>query len=77
MILRFLFYFFLCYLLYKLLFDFILPIFRTTRRVRQGFRNMHEQMNGETGQPFQKQSDAVKQPQPDKGDYIDFEEIKE
>jgi len=61
------------------LFDFIIPVYRTTRRVRRGFREMHEQMNGqatESSQPSQKQNGTAKQPQPDKGDYIDFEEIK-
>jgi hypothetical protein len=72
----FLFYIFLFYLFYKLLFDFIIPVFRTTRRVRRSFREMHEQMNPKTGQPFQKQADPSKQPKADKDDYIDFEEIK-
>jgi hypothetical protein len=78
MILRFLFYVFLFYMLYKLLFDFIIPVFKATRQVKRGFRQMQDHMNQQAGQ--QKQAGTVKQqPSNDKtqaGEYIDFEEIK-
>jgi hypothetical protein len=43
------------YLLYKFIFNFFLPILKTTRHVRQQFRNMHETMNGDQAQtdPYQ------------------------
>jgi hypothetical protein len=74
--LLFIFYFFLAYLLYKLIFNFILPIYRTTKQVKRTFREMNEQMRGDvpnnnpSAQPEQKKSntDGI-------GEYIDFEEV--
>ena len=78
MILSFLFYFFLTYLLYRLIFNFILPIYRTTKKVRKGFRDMQEKMNQQ-----QNASDADPNMAEDKkpslnnvGEYIDFEDVK-
>ena len=77
-----LFYAFLVYLLYRLIFSFIIPLYRTTRQVKKSFRNMQEQMRQQTdshGQHHTQQS----QPQHKKsginkvGDYIDFEEVKD
>ena len=73
---RFLFYCFLAYLLYVLIFRFILPIYRTTREVKKGFREMKDRMQQHTQQQ-NGYSTYVKQPKDDKGDYIDFEEVKE
>jgi hypothetical protein len=73
MILRFLFYAFLIYLAFRLLFNFILPVYRTTKQVKKGFREMHERMNQATG-PQQPQKAEEK---PKAGEYIDFEEVKE
>jgi len=74
-----LFYGFLIYLLYRLVFHFIIPIYRTTRQVKRSFRDMHEQMRQHTStqttgtkESFNKKSSSTKA-----GDYIDFEEIKE
>ncbi len=79
MILRLIFYIFLFYLGYKLLFEFIIPLFKTTRQVKRGFRNMQEQMRNQSGVP----GETPKSPSGSKGpqeketkDYIDFEEIK-
>jgi hypothetical protein len=75
----YLFYFFLAYLLYRLVFNFILPVYRTTRQVKKGFRDMQERMNGNMGQPNapHKNSNSKKSSNPKVGDYIDFEEVKE
>lgn len=81
MILRFLFYAFLFYMLYKLIFDFIIPLYRTTRQVKRGFREMNERMRSAAG-PFGPQETHPPRPQQpvskktEGGDYIDFEEIK-
>ncbi|HXO73794.1 MAG TPA: hypothetical protein VN824_01165 [Puia sp.] len=70
------------YLLYRFVFNFLLPVVRTTRQVRQQFRNMQEGMGeqqsfngGERVQSQQKQQQRPAQ-KPPAGDYIDFEEIK-
>ena len=66
------------YLLYRFVFNFLVPVVKTTRHVRQQFRNMQ----GATGEQ------GPRQPQPNnwqerhsspKGpaeDYIEFEEVK-
>ena len=71
------------YLLYRFVFNFLVPVARTTRHVRQQFRNTQEtqesmrqpQSQGQP-QPFQSQQRPSPK-QPPAGDYIDFEEIKE
>jgi uncharacterized membrane-anchored protein YitT (DUF2179 family) len=78
--LSFLFYTFLFYVLFKLVFDFIVPIYRTTKKVKQSFQAMHQQMqeqqNGSAAyQPSQ--NGKSKNKQEPLGDYIDFEEVKE
>jgi len=78
--LRALLYFFLIYLGYQFIFNFLIPIFKTTQQVKRGVREMNDRMN-----EFAKaqQNSSSSQPKsPDKsskeptGDYIDFEEIK-
>ena len=72
-----------CYLLYKFIFGFVVPLVSTTRQVRAKMKDMQQEVQG-----FQKSENAhgpktaansntysYKQ-SPSKGDYIDFEEIK-
>jgi ABC-type multidrug transport system fused ATPase/permease subunit len=77
--LLFLFYFFLAYLFYRLVFHFILPVYRTTRRVKKSFREMHEKMNEQYGGTNTENRDAAATHQSNAkaGDYIDFEEVKD
>ena len=70
---------FLLYILYKLIFDFIIPIYQTTKKVKKQFGEMHnkmqEQMN--TFNHQQNNSSQTSRQEPvKKEDYIDFEEIK-
>ncbi|RYZ61667.1 MAG: hypothetical protein EOO14_04415 [Chitinophagaceae bacterium] len=78
MILSFLFYAFLLYVLYKLVVNFILPVYRTTRQVKKSFREMQQKMQEQQAGAYPPQQ---KPTQPRKkeplGDYIDFEEVKE
>jgi hypothetical protein len=73
-------YFFLAYTLFQLIFKVILPIYRTTRQIKKGFREMQDRMNGQ-GQQAHNYQNTTAQTAPEKnkqvGDYIDFEEIKE
>lgn len=74
-----LFYGFLLYLFYKLVFHFIIPIYKTTRQVKKSFRNMQEQMRQHTD-PQARQTETMRQKTPGSnkaGDYIDFEEVKD
>jgi hypothetical protein len=76
-LIRFLFFAFLAYLAFKLIFNLIIPVYRTTRKLKKGFREMHEKMQQHTQQ---QQSQSYSTHVPDKkapaGDYIEFEELK-
>ena len=78
MILRFLFFFFIAYILYKFIFYFVIPIYKTTRQVKRSFREMNERMHQNMNEQSPFQNQPVSEPKKDsKGDYIDFEEVKE
>jgi hypothetical protein len=75
------------YLLYRFVFNFVVPIARTTRHVRQQFRNMQEGMGQQSRPQPTQQAERPRQsgptqptgrsaPSGPEGDYIDFEEIK-
>ena len=77
--LRYLFYAFLIYLAYRLVFHFIIPIYKTTKQVKKQFREMHDRMEDHLNQQEANQQ-TMPPKQEDKkaqaGDYIDFEEVK-
>ena len=66
--------------LYKLIFDFIIPVYRTSRKIRRRFRDMNQQMQEKMNQYNQQQNGEQPSPQAKKQasdkDYIDFEEVK-
>jgi len=80
-ILRLAFELFMLYLLYKLVFDFIIPVVRTTRQVKKQFGDMSAQMQEKMNQ---QQTQTANFSTPKKAttttakndDYIDFEEVK-
>ncbi len=74
------------WLLYRLVFDFIVPVYQSTRQVKKQMQDVHRHM-----QDFYRQSappqnpTASKGPSPDQppaaakrkeGEYIDYEEVK-
>jgi len=61
------------YLLYKLIFDFILPVSRASAQMRN---KMNEMSNKQQDNTNQQQPDREAKARPAKEDYIDFEEIK-
>jgi Plant ATP synthase F0 len=66
------------YLLYRFVFNFLVPVLRTTRHVRQQFRNMRNDM-GQQASAEQTASHTQERHSSTRGpaeDYIDFEEIK-
>ena len=83
--LRYLLYAFLIYLAYRLIFHFIIPVYKTTKQVKKQFREMHsrmeDQMNqqssyaraSENNQPINTNASTNKE---QAGDYNDFEELK-
>jgi hypothetical protein len=71
---------FLLYLLYKLIFDFIIPIYQTSKRVKKQFGEMQQKMNEQmqrTASSNGQQAQARPQPQKKQEEYIDYEEIKD
>ncbi len=64
------------YVLYKVIFDFIIPLYKTTKQVKTKMNDMQtrmqEQQRGHTNEPTQ---EAQKQSKPAKDDYIDYEEV--
>ncbi|HJS56029.1 MAG TPA: hypothetical protein VJ765_15870 [Chitinophagaceae bacterium] len=77
--LRYLLFAFLIYLAYRLVFHFIIPIYKTTRQVKNQFREMKSRMEDHINQQQGYQQTPGPEPQAKKeqpGDYIDFEEVK-
>ena len=73
-ILRLLFELFVLYLLYKLIFKFIIPVYQITRVMKQKMSEMNQNMQSKADTqdaPYttEKRKDVG-------GDYIDYEEIK-
>ena len=68
----------LAWFLYNLIFRFILPVYKTSRQMKQKFREMQEQMQEKMKQQQGYSEPSPKKPESQKpsGDYIDFEEIK-
>lgn len=72
---------FVLYLLYKLVFDFIIPVYQTTRQVKKQFGDMQSKMQEQMNrhQPGSAPTNfTAEQPTPKSKDedYIDFEEVK-
>ena len=73
---KYIFYAILLYMAYRLVFDVILPVRRTTKAMRDQFRQAQEQMHQaqeEAQQPSRPVNPHQGRPM---GDYIDFEEVK-
>jgi hypothetical protein len=79
-IFKILFELFVLYMLYKLIFDFIIPLYNTTKQVKQKVNEMQRTMNEQANQQQRNQfngpvKDAA--PKPKSDDYIEFEEVKQ
>jgi hypothetical protein len=73
------------YLVYKFVFEFVVPIYNASKKVHQQFRGMNDRMNADTkqrpnnyasGTGKTTTTSATSKPRPNAKDYIDFEEIK-
>lgn len=72
---------FVLYLLYKLVFDLIIPVFKTTQQVKRQFGDMSARMQDQMSQqqpPTNSFNNTTKASSASakKDDYIDFEEVK-
>lgn len=76
---KYILFFLLIWFLYNFIFRFIIPVYRTSRRVRDQFRQMNQQMQDHERQQqttTARPADPQPKTQQPVGDYIDFEEIK-
>ena len=67
---------FIIYLLYKLVFEFIIPVYRTTSQLKKKMNEMQEKMQE---QQYKNNNHTNPAPEPKKkfdADYIDYEEVK-
>lgn len=70
---------FLLYLLYKLIFDFIIPVYESSKKIKKQFGEMQDKMQKDIKNYQNHQTSAQPGPSPapkKEEDYIDFEEIK-
>jgi sortase (surface protein transpeptidase) len=71
------------YILYKVIFDFIIPVYQTTKQVKSKMGEMQERMREQQRAQAapQYKFEGQRQPQPQQAkassdDYIDYEEVK-
>jgi hypothetical protein len=68
------------YFLYKLIFDFIIPLYSTSKKVKQKMREFERDLDNKTQHFNSTQQKEQAQPQKPAGakkdDYIDYEEVK-
>ena len=63
----------LAYIIFRFVFNFLVPVFKTTRQIKKGFHEMNSRMQQQGTAPA---PEETKVPKDNEGDYIDFEEIK-
>jgi uncharacterized protein YybS (DUF2232 family) len=73
------FYAIVIYLIYKIIFDFIVPVSHAGKQMKQQFHDMHDQMRQRSNNYQQRPEQQNNRQEKSKrvvGDYIDFEEVK-
>ena len=65
----------LIYAAYQFIFNLVIPIFRTTQKIKKGFREMHHQMKEKQDSNTETTGKSSESSKP-LGEYIDFEEVK-
>ncbi len=73
----FLLYAILAYILYQFIFKLVIPVYKASRQIKKGFREMNSRMQQKEGQQQSSESRQSKPAsKPRVGEYIDFEEVK-
>ncbi len=73
---------FLIYVFYKLIFDFIIPVYRSSKKIKKQFGEMQSKMQSSMNsfqnqqKPSQHKPSQPEFPVEKEGDYIEFEEVK-
>lgn len=71
----------LIWFLYQFIFKLVIPVYRASRKFKEGFRQMQEKMNEQYQQQQQYNNNSTSSKpensyKPSSQDYIDFEEVK-
>ena len=67
------------YILYKFVFEFIIPVFNTTKQMKQKMHEMHDKMQQQQAsynRPSATQASPKTGPKAPNEDYIEYEEVK-
>ncbi len=70
------------YLLYKLIFDFIIPVYQTSKQVSKKMNDVQQKVNQfhqqqqQQSNSFQQKENPKPQPKNQNEDYIDYEEVR-
>ena len=68
---------FLIYILYKLIFEFIVPVYHSTKKIRKQFGDLQEKMQQDMKAANTRNTTSQQPPKVKReGDYIEYEEIK-
>ena len=71
---------FLIYIIYRFVFEFLVPVYKATQKIKKGFRDMQEKVNENVNQQQQNASSTNSDTNQNKketlGEYIDFEDVK-
>jgi hypothetical protein len=68
---------FLIYMLYKLIFEFIIPLYQSAKKLRRQFGEMQSKMQQDMNGYEKREKAAEPEPRVKKdGEYIEFEEVK-
>jgi len=68
---------FLIYVFYKVIFDFIIPVYESTKKIKKQFGDIQSKMQQDMSTYQNQQKPAQTDPSAKKeGDYIEFEEVK-
>ena len=69
---------FLIYILYKFIFEFIIPVYNSSQKIRKQFGEMQSKMEKDINDINTGNMKVHHEPRPAReGDYIEFEEIKQ
>lgn len=66
------------YVLYQFIFKLVIPVWRASRKIKQGFREMQSRMQEQMQQQqaAQQQQSPAREPKHKAGDYIEFEDVR-
>jgi sortase (surface protein transpeptidase) len=67
---------FLLYLLYKLVFDFIIPVYQTTKHVKKKMNEMQEKLQEQQKEYNNRTASTSQEKKSFDDEYIDYEEVK-